>query len=71
MSEKSADTFVAPPPSPELERLEPLVGRWRTRAHSDQSILGPGVQVTSVEEFYRLDGHHLFRPFKESRSRSG
>ena len=59
MPEKSADTFVAPPPSPELERLEPLVGRWRTRAHSDESILGPGVQVTSVEEFYWLDGHHF------------
>jgi hypothetical protein len=59
MSDKSADTFVAPPPSLELERLEPLLGRWRTRAHSEGTILGPGVQVTSVEEFYWLDGNHF------------
>ena len=32
-------------PSPELERLEPLLGRWQTRAQTHHSTFGPGVQV--------------------------
>jgi hypothetical protein len=39
--------------------FEPLLGRWHTRAHTRPTILGPGVPVTSVEEFYRLNGGHF------------
>jgi Protein of unknown function (DUF1579) len=48
-----------PPPSPELRCLESLLGTWRTRAHTNDSILGPGVRVTSLEEFYWLDGGYF------------
>src|SRR5215813_11617691 len=33
-SDNSTSTFVAPPPSPELRRLGPLLGRWRTEART-------------------------------------
>jgi hypothetical protein len=59
MSDMTATAFVSTPPSAELECLEPLLGRWQTRAHTYDSILGPGVQVTSVEEFYWLEGGHF------------
>jgi hypothetical protein len=52
-------TFVAPPPSPEIKRLDPLIGRWRTRAQTSDSIFGPGVPVTSLEEFYWLEGGYF------------
>jgi uncharacterized protein (TIGR02246 family) len=42
-----------------LKCLEPLVGRWHTRAHTHDGVLGPGVPVTSTEEFYWLDGGHF------------
>jgi len=35
------DTTVSSP-SPELKRLEPLLGRWQTRAQTDHTIFGPG-----------------------------
>ena len=43
----------------ELERLEPLLGKWRTRAQTDDTMFGPGGAVTSVEEFYWLDGGYF------------
>jgi hypothetical protein len=52
-------TGAASAPSPELKRLEPLLGKWQTRAHSDPGIAGPGVPVTSIEEFYWLDGGYF------------
>jgi Protein of unknown function (DUF1579) len=51
--------FGAPPPDPELKRLEPLVGKWRSEEHTRDSVLGPGVPVTSTEEFYWLDGGYF------------
>jgi hypothetical protein len=48
--------FGAPPPDPELQRLGPLVGTWRAEEHTEDSVLGPGVPVTSAESFYWLDG---------------
>jgi len=53
------DSFDVAPPSPELKRLAPLLGKWQTRAHTEDSILGPGVPVTSLEEFYWLDGGYF------------
>jgi hypothetical protein len=59
MSNAHASTFVVAFPSPELERLRPLIGKWETRAQTEDSILGPGVTVTSIEEFYWLDGGYF------------
>jgi hypothetical protein len=46
-------------PAQELKCLEPLVGNWQTHAHSQKSILGPGVPVNSTEEFFWLDGGYF------------
>src|SRR5262245_1854201 len=51
--------FGAPPPDPELKRLEPLLGTWTTQGHTHDSVLGPGVQVTSTETFRWLDGGYF------------
>jgi Protein of unknown function (DUF1579) len=39
--------------------LEPLVGTWRTEGHTQQSVFGPGVPVTSTETFRWLDGGYF------------
>jgi hypothetical protein len=57
MSEHSG--FAAPPPDPELGRLEPLAGRWRAEGHTEDSVFGPGVPVASNESFYWLDGGYF------------
>jgi hypothetical protein len=50
----------APPlPSPELKRLEPLLGTWKAEDHTNDSMLGPGVRVTSTETFSWLDGGYF------------
>jgi hypothetical protein len=59
VTEHASSTVVVPPPSPELRRLTPLLGRWQTQAQTADSILGPGVTVTSIEEFYWLDGGYF------------
>jgi hypothetical protein len=59
MAGEEFSTFAPPPPSPELKRLEPLVGKWRTSAHTERGVLGPSVHVTSIEEFYWLDGGYF------------
>ena len=51
--------FGAPPPDPELRRLEPLVGTWRADDTTRASVLGPAVPVTSVETFAWLDGGYF------------
>jgi Protein of unknown function (DUF1579) len=51
--------FGAPPPDPELKRLEPLVGEWRSEEQTLDSVFGPGVRVTSTEEFSWLDGGYF------------
>jgi hypothetical protein len=51
--------FGALPPNPELKRLEPLVGTWKTEEHTRDSVLGPGVPVTSVERFSWLEGGYF------------
>ena len=56
--EPGAATDV-PPPDPELARLVPLLGTWTCDARSRDSVLGPGVPVTSVETFRWLDGHYF------------
>jgi hypothetical protein len=48
--------FDIPPPDPELRRLEPLLGTWRTEGTTRDSVLGPGVPVVSTETFSWLDG---------------
>jgi hypothetical protein len=48
--------FGVLPPHPELRRLEPLVGRWRAEEHTQDSVLGPGVPVTSTESSHWLEG---------------
>src|SRR5918992_5141922 len=48
-----------PPPDPELKRLEPLLGTWRSAEHTRDSVLGPGVSVVSDESFEWLDGGYF------------
>jgi len=48
-----------PKPHPELKRLEPLVGRWRSQDRTLDSVLGPGVSVESIETFTWLDGGYF------------
>ena len=49
----------APRPSPELQRLAPLLGTWTTQDHTQDTILGPGVPATSTETFSWLDGGYF------------
>jgi Protein of unknown function (DUF1579) len=51
--------FDAPPPDPELKRLEPLLGTWTTEAQTQDSVYGSGVPVTSTETFRWLDGGYF------------
>lgn len=46
-------------PQPELTHLLPLVGSWRAEGHTQDSVLGPGVPVTSTEEFRWLEGGYF------------
>lgn len=49
-----------PPPDPELRRLDPLLGRWTTQEHTQNTVLlGPGVPVSSVEHVSWLDGGYF------------
>jgi hypothetical protein len=59
MTEEATSPFGGPLPSPELRRLQPLLGRWQTTAKTDASVLGPAVPVTSLEEFHWLDGGYF------------
>jgi hypothetical protein len=59
VTENTAEDPGVPPPAPELLGLTPLVGKWQTRAQTEDSFLGPGVPVTSVEEFYWFDGGYF------------
>jgi hypothetical protein len=60
MSDRSYQSaFDAPPPDPELKRLEPLLGTWETEGHTQDSVFGPGVPVTSTETFRWLDGGYF------------
>jgi Protein of unknown function (DUF1579) len=59
MAEERTNPFGAPLPSPELRRLEPLLGKWQTTARTQASVFGPGVPVTSNEEFYWLEGGYF------------
>jgi hypothetical protein len=52
-------TADVPPPDPELQRLQPLLGTWRSNDHTTDSVLGPGVPVTSVETFHWLEGNYF------------
>jgi hypothetical protein len=51
--------MTTPPPDPELRRLEPLLGTWRSEEHTQDSVLGPGVPVVSDESFHWLDGGYF------------
>jgi hypothetical protein len=48
-----------PSPDPELKRLEPLIGTWRAKDHTRDTVLGPGVPVTSTETFQWLEGGYF------------
>ena len=58
-ADDDARQIDAPRPSPELQRLAPLLGTWRADDHTQDSILGPGVRVTSNESFSWLDGGYF------------
>jgi Protein of unknown function (DUF1579) len=51
--------MTTPPPDPELKRLAPLLGTWRSEEYTRDSVLGPGVPVVSDESFEWLDGGYF------------
>jgi Protein of unknown function (DUF1579) len=51
--------FAAPPPDPELRRLEPLLGTWRAEDRTGDSVIGPGVPVVSEESYHWLEGGYF------------
>jgi hypothetical protein len=51
--------FGAPPPDPELRRLDPLVGTWRSEDHTLDGVFGPGVPVSNEETFSWLEGGYF------------
>ncbi len=57
--DKDTTAFGAPTPDPELKRLEPLLGAWKTEANTLDGILGPGVPVSSTESFRWLEGGYF------------
>ena len=52
-------TIGVPPPDPELQRLAPLLGTWSCEDHTNDTVLGRGVPVTSVESFSWLEGGYF------------
>jgi hypothetical protein len=61
MSERTrADVpYVAPAPSPELRRLDPLVGQWAIEGYAQESLAGPAGPVRSRESFEWLEGGYF------------
>jgi hypothetical protein len=57
--DNSIEAAGTPPPHPELARLEPLVGEWVAEDQTNDSVLGPGVRVTSAESCSWLDGGYF------------
>ena len=51
--------FAVPPPDPELRRLVPLIGTWKTAEQTKDSVLGPGVPVRSTETYSWLEGGYF------------
>jgi hypothetical protein len=47
------------PPDPQLQRLVPLLGTWTMRGHTQDSVLGPGVPVSSAETFSWHEGGYF------------
>ena len=58
-SQSTNATFVAPPPNPELRRLERLVGDWEVHGTALESLAGPAGPVRSHESFEWLDGGYF------------
>ena len=61
MNENNVSSTSEYPPKPhsELSRLEPLVGKWRSKDQTNNSVLGPGVTVESIETYEWLDGGYF------------
>lgn len=63
--QNGSSAFAAPPPDPELKRLEPLLGTWKAEEMTEDSVLGPGVPVRSDESFSWLEGgYFLVQPYE-------
>jgi hypothetical protein len=58
-NEREQTAFGAPPPDPELRRLDPLVGTWRAKDRTMDGVFGPGVPVRSQETFSWLEGGYF------------
>ncbi len=54
------NNFLVEPPNPELRRLKPLLGKWSCSGITSETLLlGPSVQMESLEEFRWLDGGYF------------
>jgi Protein of unknown function (DUF1579) len=59
MHSEELTEFGVAPPHPELKRLEPLLGNWKAENRTLESVLGPGVPVSSTEAFQWLEGGYF------------
>jgi Protein of unknown function (DUF1579) len=59
MVENANHQNMQSPPNPELQRLEPLIGKWKSKDHTQDSILGPGLPVSNTEEFSWFEGGYF------------
>ena len=59
MAEREGVSFGVPPPSPELRRLEPLIGTWTAADRTEDTFIGPGVPVRNRESFQWLEGGYF------------
>jgi Protein of unknown function (DUF1579) len=59
MHSEELTEFGVAPPHPELKRLEPLLGNWKAENRTLESVLGPGVPVSSTEAFHWLEGGYF------------
>jgi Protein of unknown function (DUF1579) len=56
----NSSAWAAPPPDPELRRLEPLVGSWEAEDRCvSTSLTGASVPVRNRESFYWLEGGYF------------
>jgi uncharacterized protein DUF1579 len=58
-AETSGVVYELPPASPELRRLDPLIGTWRGSGHTIGSEFGPRMEIDGIESFWWLKGGYF------------
>jgi len=61
----------APPPSPELRKLEVLLGTWTIDSDAPSTFLGPGGKWTGTERFEWLPGGRFVEMSRDAKGPEG